>query len=84
MARLEAYRDRLDPIDYQRAYHVLTENERVLDAVDALEADDHAALGELMAGSQASMRDDYAITCPEIDALVEHQRWACPASSARA
>jgi galactokinase len=50
---------------------VLTENERVLEAAAALEADDHAALGELMAGSQASMRDDYAITGPEIDALVE-------------
>jgi galactokinase len=71
MARLDAYRDRLDEIDYQRAYHVLTENERVLDAVAALEADDHAALGELMAGSQASMRDRYDISCPEIEALVE-------------
>jgi galactokinase len=70
MARLLAYRDRLDPVDYRRAYHVLTENERVIDAVAALEADDHAALGELMAGSQASMRDDYAVTCPEIDELV--------------
>ncbi len=71
MARLEAYRDRLDPVDFRRAYHVLTENERVLAAVAALESDDHAALGELMAGSQVSMRDDYDITCPEIDALVE-------------
>ena len=71
MERLESYRERLDPVDYRRAYHVLTENDRVLAAVAALEADDHAALGELMAGSQASMRDDYAITCPEIDALVE-------------
>ena len=71
MARLDAYRDRIDATDYQRAYHVITENERVLDAVAALEADDHAALGELMAGSQASMRERYAITCPEIDALVE-------------
>jgi len=69
--RLQSYRDRLDPVDHRRAYHVLTENQRVLDAVDALAADDHVALGELMAGSQASMRDDYAITCPEIDTLVE-------------
>jgi galactokinase len=71
MPRLEAYRDRLDATDFQRAYHVITENQRVLDAVMALEADDHATLGELMAGSQASMRDDYAITCPEIDTLVD-------------
>ena len=70
MARLEAYGDRLDPVDFRRAVHVLTENERVLEAVAALEADDHAAVGALMAGSQASMRDDYAITGPEIDALV--------------
>jgi galactokinase len=71
MSRLEAYRDRLDPVDYRRAIHVLTENERVLDAVAALEADDHGALGDLMASSQASMRDHYAITCAEIDALVD-------------
>ncbi len=70
MARLEAYRDRIDATDYQRAYHVITENQRVLDAVVALGSGDHAALGELMAGSQASMRDHYAISCPEIDALV--------------
>ena len=70
MARLEDYRDRLDPVDFRRAVHVLTENERVLEAVAALEEDDHVALGELMAASQASMRDDYAITGPEIDALV--------------
>jgi galactokinase len=70
MTRLDAYREQLDPVDYDRAYHVITENDRVLEAVTALEADDHAALGELMAGSQASMRDRYDITCPEIDELV--------------
>ena len=70
MPRLDSYRDQLDPVDYDRAYHVITENARVLDAVAALESDDHAALGELMAGSQASMRDRYDITCPEIDELV--------------
>jgi galactokinase len=71
LGRLATYRGRLDPVDHDRAVHVITENARVLDAVSALEADDHAALGELMAGSQASMRDLYDITCPEIDALVD-------------
>jgi galactokinase len=71
MERLEVWRPRLDPVDHRRAYHVLTENERVLRAVEALETGDLALLGALMAGSQASMRDDYAITCPEIDVLVE-------------
>ncbi len=70
MVRLMAYRDRIDAVDYRRAHHVITENERVLDGAAALEEGDHATLGEVMAGSQASMRDDYAITCPEIDALV--------------
>ncbi len=70
MARLDAYRDRIDAVDFRRAYHVTTENQRVLDAVDALGRGNHAALGALMAGSQASMRDDYAITCPQIDTLV--------------
>jgi len=70
MCRLDDYRDRLAEADYDRAHHVITENQRVLDAVDALESDDHAALGELMAASQASMRDRYDITCSEIDALV--------------
>jgi galactokinase len=70
LARLTAYRDRLEPVDHERAYHVITENGRVLEAVAALEADDHASLGELMAASQASMRDRYDITCPEIDELV--------------
>jgi galactokinase len=70
MERISDYRERLDPVDLDRATHVITENARVLDAVAALEADDHAAVGELMAASQASMRDLYAITCPEIDELV--------------
>jgi galactokinase len=69
--RLEGYRDRLDPVDYRRARHVLTENDRVLAMVEALAADDREAVGQLMAASQASMRDDYAISCPEIDTLVE-------------
>ncbi|MFV2064187.1 MAG: galactokinase, partial [Chloroflexota bacterium] len=42
-----------------------------LDAVAALEEGDHAALRVLMADSQASMRDRYEISCPEIDVLVE-------------
>jgi galactokinase len=70
LERLSAYRDQLDPVDHDRAVHVITENARVLEAVAALEADDHASIGALMAGSQASMRDLYDITCPEIDELV--------------
>ncbi len=70
MHRLDSYRGHLPASDYDRAHHVISENERVLDATGALETGDHDALGRLMAASQASMRDRYDISCPEIDALV--------------
>ncbi len=63
--------DSLDPVTLRRARHVVTENARVLDAVAALGRNDLAALGALMAGSHASMRDDFAITLPPIDRLVD-------------
>ena len=53
------------------ARHVLTENRRVLDAVAALRRADHAAFGALMTASQASMRDDFAITVPAIDLIAD-------------
>lgn len=60
----------LDPLTLARARHVVTENERVLGAAEALEAGDLVAMGALMAASHRSMRDDFAITVPRIDALV--------------
>lgn len=55
----------------KRARHIVTENQRVLDAVDALNHGDISRLGELMNASHVSMRDDFEITTPEIDYLVE-------------
>ena len=60
----------LPPLLARRARHVITENQRVLDAVDALRAGDVARLGSLFNASHASMRDDYETSTPEIDALV--------------
>jgi galactokinase len=54
----------------RRARHIVTENQRVLDAVDALRADDAERLGGLFAMSHASMRDDYETSTPEVDMLV--------------
>lgn len=54
----------------KRARHVVTENQRVLDAVTALQNADLTGLGQLMAQSHDSMRDDFEITVPEIDYLV--------------
>jgi galactokinase len=51
--------------------HVVTENERVLEAATALAEDDRARLGELFAASHASMRDDFRISTPELDVLVD-------------
>jgi galactokinase len=61
----------LDALAFRRARHVITENQRTLDAASALRRDDRIALGHLMAASHASMRDDFDITLPAIDALVE-------------
>ena len=60
----------LEPVTKMRARHVITENQRTLDAADALGKSDLVTLGMLMAQSHASMRDDFEITVPPIDALV--------------
>lgn len=69
--QLEAGRTGLNPVSYRRARHVVTENARTLAAAEALIADDLNTLSTLMAQSHASMRDDFEITVPAIDRLVE-------------
>ena len=59
-----------DPVTKARARHVITENQRTLDAAEALAKSDLATLGMLMAQSHTSMRDDFEITVPPVDALV--------------
>ena len=61
----------LDPIVAKRARHVITENARTLAAAEALKANDMAKLSVLMQQSHASMRDDFEITVPEVDGLVD-------------
>ena len=58
----------------RRARHVVTEDQRVLDAVAALESGDVAGLGELFFASHASMRDDFDVSVPQVDLLVELAR----------
>ncbi|MBU3826901.1 MAG: galactokinase [Candidatus Anaerobiospirillum merdipullorum] len=71
MEMLDAKRAELDDVTYRRARHVITEDDRVLAAVKAFESGDLAKLAELMYASHCSMRDDFEITIPEIDGLVE-------------
>ena len=75
--------DSLDPVLTRRARHVITENQRVLDAVTALRASDTETFGRLMNESHASMRDDYRISTPEVDALVDIARHDDDVSAAR-
>ncbi|WP_273845589.1 galactokinase [Rubrobacter calidifluminis] len=58
----------------RRARHVVTENGRVLEAARALRAGDYASFGRLMYASHASLRDDYEVSTPELDAFVECAR----------
>ncbi len=58
----------------RRVRHVVTEDQRVLDAIGAMRAGDRARLGQLFYASHASMRDDYQVSIPEIDMLVDLAR----------
>jgi galactokinase len=60
-----------DPVDARRARHVLTDNQRALDVVAALEESDYPAIGRLFNASQASMRDDFEITTDHIDLIAD-------------
>ncbi|GAB3240107.1 galactokinase [Pseudaeromonas pectinilytica] len=70
LAQFEERAHELDPVVAQRARHVITENARTLEAADVLARGDLTRMAVLMAESHASMRDDFAITVPPIDTLV--------------
>ncbi len=61
----------LDHIALRRARHVVSENERTLQAAAAMRAGDALALGKLMVASHASLRDGYEVSCRELDVMVE-------------
>lgn len=71
IAQLEAARPALDDLTYRRARHVITENDRVLQACDAMAAGDAAALGRLLDASHLSLRDDFQVSNRELDLIVE-------------
>lgn len=68
---LETNREKLTATEFIRARHAVTEIARVLEAVTALRASDFATLGQLINASHASLRDDYAVSCPELDVAVD-------------
>ena len=68
---VDAAADRLGDVVYRRARHVVRENERVLRAVDALGGARFEEVGALLDASHASLRDDYEVSSPELDAAVD-------------
>lgn len=68
---LAEYEGRLDPVVLRRCRHVVSENERTLDAVAAFERGDLPRVGRLMVSSHESLRRDYEVSCEELDFLVE-------------
>ena len=71
LSDLPRAQSQLDDVTYRRVKHVITENQRVLDTVDALGRGNLQALGRLLQESHASMRDDFEISVPELDLAVE-------------
>lgn len=71
MDQLKAIRDQLDDVLYRRARHVITENNRTLEAATAFSSADWQRAGKLMVASHESLRDDFEVSCAELDLLVE-------------
>ncbi|MCD7715506.1 MAG: galactokinase [Lachnospiraceae bacterium] len=77
-AQFEANKDAIpDPICRKRAKHAVYENQRTIQAVQALKEGNIEAFGQLMNASHISLRDDYEVSCKEIDILVD-LAWKIP------
>ncbi|GAB4023483.1 galactokinase [Spirosoma koreense] len=74
MAMLDEHLRDTDPLIYRRCAYVVQENNRLLDGVAALEANDIATFGQLMYGSHEGLSHWYEVSCPELDILVEIAR----------
>lgn len=71
LVELDAVKDRLDAVDYRRAHHIVTEDERVLDATKALAVGNAQLMGKLMTESHLSSRDWFGNSSPELDIMVD-------------
>jgi galactokinase len=72
--QLEQARASLDDVLYRRARHVISEIHRTIQAAQAIRAGNWDEVGQLMFDSHQSIRDDYEVSCPELDLLVELAR----------
>jgi galactokinase len=77
MEGLESMRKQMPEVVYRRARHVITENDRCVSFRGALEQKDAQLAGELMRASHVSLRDDYEVSCTELDRMAE-AAWTAP------
>ena len=68
---LEQAAGKMDKVVFRRARHVIGEIERTVHAAEGVRASNWPTVGQLMYASHASLRDDYEVSCPELDAVVE-------------
>ncbi|RTQ48621.1 galactokinase [Hymenobacter gummosus] len=74
LAQLQAHQAEFDEVVYRRCRYIVEENTRVLQACEALQRQDLVGFGQFMHASHAGLRDDYQVSCPELDALEEAAR----------
>jgi galactokinase len=70
VAQFQAQADQLDNVTRRRARHVVTENDRTLQAAEVMRRGDAVELGQLMNASHTSLRDDFEVSCDELNAMV--------------
>ncbi|MFN2121584.1 MAG: galactokinase, partial [Anaerolineales bacterium] len=68
---LERARGKMEGVVFRRARHVISEIERTVHAAEGVRASNWPTVGQLMYASHASLRDDYEVSCAELDAVVE-------------
>ena len=83
LARLAEFRNSLPEVLYKRAHYVVSENERVLKAVEAIRREDLGQFGLLMYNSHKGLRDKYEVSCEELDFLVDLTTEYKPVKGAR-
>jgi galactokinase len=71
LEQLESSRDRLSDVEYRRARHAISEIARTVEAAKAAKRNDWPTMGKLMVSSHESLRDDYEVSCTELDVLVD-------------
>jgi galactokinase len=80
LSQLESQHDKLDPVEFRRARHAISEIERTTEAAAAVKTGDWPRVGRLMYASHDSLRYDYEVSCRELDLLVDLARNVGPSA----